>query len=159
MSRLTLSVLSLAFLAACQPATTELTEEQKTEIAEAVTQVNADYWAAWARMEDFDEYAGYYSDHSGHFPLVGFESLEAHRSSVMEVWGGLRTWEIQQMELGVLVLGPDEAFLGGSAVSLLTDTTGASVEWAQNFATVWVGEDAEWKLVAAPVFTEVREPR
>ena len=43
--------------AACQPAITELTEEQKAEIAETVRQVNADYWAAWARMENLDECA------------------------------------------------------------------------------------------------------
>ncbi len=159
MRRFRYVVFTVCIFAACQPATTELTEGQKAEIAETVMQANADYWAAWARMEDVDEYTAYYSDKYGHFPLVRFESLEAHRSGVIELWGGLRPWEIQQMEMGVRVLSHDEAFLAGSAVSLLTDTTGATEVWEQDYAYVWVREDAGWKLGAASISTEIREPQ
>ena len=59
MRRLALTVLSLAFLAACQPATTELTEEQKAEIAAEVNAINAGFWDAW-RATDFDQGMSYY---------------------------------------------------------------------------------------------------
>lgn len=159
MRRIVFAAFALTVLAACQPATTELTDEMKAEITEAVRQVNADYWAAWARMENFDAYAAYYSNHSADFPLVEFGSREEHRSAVIPIWDGLHTWEIQQMELGVRVLSPDEAFLAGSTVSLLTDTAGVTVVWEQDWANVWILEEGRWKLGAGQVFTEVREPQ
>jgi ketosteroid isomerase-like protein len=151
--------LMLLVFAACQPATMELTEEQKATIADAVREANADYWAAWARMEDFDEYAGHYSDRSVFFPLVDAESREAHRSVVMGLWSRLNAWEVQEMpQPDVLVLGADGAFLEGSAVSLLTDTTGATEEWVQTYSSVWVREESGWRMVATRFSTAVREP-
>jgi len=51
MRRLTLSVLSLAVLAACQPATTELTEEQRSAIADTARQIQLEHYAAAERLD------------------------------------------------------------------------------------------------------------
>ena len=55
MRRLTLAVLSLAFLAACQPATTGMTEEQKAEIEQEVRGLDDDLiaFAGNAEAEGF----------------------------------------------------------------------------------------------------------
>ncbi len=53
MHRFVLAGSTLTVLAACQPATTDLTEEQKVEIAAEVDSVANDLWAAWAAA-DFD---------------------------------------------------------------------------------------------------------
>ena len=54
MRRLAVAALSLAFLAACQPATIELTEEQRAEIAAEVEALHAASWDAW-RAADLDQ--------------------------------------------------------------------------------------------------------
>jgi hypothetical protein len=51
MRRLVFSVLSLTFLAACQPATTELTEEQKAEIEQEVRGLDDDFIAFASNVE------------------------------------------------------------------------------------------------------------
>jgi hypothetical protein len=60
MRRLTLSVLSLAFLAACQPTTAELTEEQKAAITDSVTQLSAEMQSAFDNKDA--AYFDYFSD-------------------------------------------------------------------------------------------------
>lgn len=159
MRRFAFAGLAIALFVACQPPEpVELTEAEKAEIADAVREANADYWAAWAR-KDFDGYAEFYSSRSDEFPLLSYESFDAHRSRVMEIWDTLSTWEIREMEQpDVMVLGSDMAFMTGSALSLLTFTTENVREWEQDFAYVWVREDEGWKLAAAQIFTEIREP-
>ena len=61
MPRLALAAVSLAFLAACQPATTELTEEQKAEIAAEVASVMDEFLDAW-READYDRALSFFSN-------------------------------------------------------------------------------------------------
>jgi phenylpyruvate tautomerase PptA (4-oxalocrotonate tautomerase family) len=44
MRRILLAALAVSVFVACQPATTELTEEQKAEIAAEIRQVVAEFW-------------------------------------------------------------------------------------------------------------------
>ena len=62
MRRLTLAALSLAFLVtACQPATTELTEEQEAAIEEEVRQTLDDMGDAGSAL-DFDRLRSFLAD-------------------------------------------------------------------------------------------------
>jgi hypothetical protein len=154
MRRLALAALSLAFLAtACQPATTELTDAQKAEIEQAVIQAYEGWWNAWTAHENVDDYMGYFHDWAI-APLAGFASVEALRSSSLEVWDGDRSWEAEVGDARVLVLGPAAAALEGAAVSVVTDTSGASVEWTQRLTTVWVLQDGQWKLLTGGFYTQ-----
>jgi hypothetical protein len=87
----------------------------------------------------------------------GFESVEALRSSSLEVWDGDRSWEAEVGDARVLVLGPAAAALEGAAVSVVTDTSGASVEWTQRLTTVWVLQDGQWKLLTGGFYTQRRQ--
>ena len=53
MRRLTIAAVTLAFLVACQPATTEFTEEQRAAVAQTVEQL-ADAFLEDFRTLDFD---------------------------------------------------------------------------------------------------------
>ena len=62
MRRLALAALSLAFLVtACQPARTELTEEQKAAIEEEVRQTVDDMGDAYSAL-DFDRFRSFLAD-------------------------------------------------------------------------------------------------
>jgi ketosteroid isomerase-like protein len=156
MRRLTLAAVSLAFLAtACQPATTELTDDQKAEIEQAVTQAYEGWWNAWAALENIDDYMGYFDDWSVS-PLSGWESSDALRSGSLEFFDEHRSWEIELGESRVLVLGPDVAALEGTAVSVVTDTSGTAAEWTQRLTTVWVLRDSQWKMLTCSFYTQRR---
>jgi hypothetical protein len=61
MRRLALAALSVALVAACQPATTDLTEEQKTAIAEELSQ-KFDAYGAAVRQLDPDAVLGFFQE-------------------------------------------------------------------------------------------------
>jgi len=106
MRRLTLSVLSLAMLAACQPATTELTEEQKAEIETTVKQIATENWRAWLAQEDVNQVMSVNSDWAG-TPWDGTSSPQELRASLLSHW---ENWDYQQdvdIEWDVMVLAPN----------------------------------------------------
>ena len=146
MRRSALAVLSLVFLAACQPATTELTDAQKVEIEQAVIQAYQGYWNVWTAQESVDGYMGYFHDWAVS-PLDGFESIAAVRAETLELWAYYRSWEVELGETRVLVLAPDVAVLEGTSVSVVTDITGLVMEWTQRSSWVWILRDGQWKIV------------
>ena len=56
-----LAALPLAFLAACEPGNTDLTEEQRADIEAEVTALESD-WVASTEAWDLDRYLTFYSD-------------------------------------------------------------------------------------------------
>jgi len=157
MRHLALAVLSLAFLAACQPAATELTDAQKAEIEQAVIQAYQGYWNAWSAQESVDDYMGYYHDWAV-APLDGYESVEAVRSGTLESWAYFLSWEVELGETRVLVLGPDVAVLEGVSVSVLTDITGMVLELTQRSNWVWVLRDGQWRIVTGGFHINQQRP-
>lgn len=153
-----LAVVSLAFLAtACQPATTELTEEQKAEIETAVRQVDLDFQTTWQAREDIDAYMSYVFDWSSISPF-GDESVDNLRTRVLAFWGAQATVTFDRSEPRVLVLGPDAAGIEGTNVRVATDTAGVTRERTSIFRRIWIRQNGEWKLFAGTGFARTREP-
>ena len=69
MRRIVSALVAVTVFSACQPATTELTEEMKAEIAAEVEQRVADYADA-IRMRDIDEMLDFWADVDG-FVIAG----------------------------------------------------------------------------------------
>ena len=146
MRRLAFAAVSLAFLAtACQPATTELTEEQKAAIADTVMRLSAESAAAWD-SQDSSRFYSYFADWSA-FPMAGCPSLDAYRSDIASFWPRFSSWTSDQREIRTLVLGPDAVALEGRQVAAVTDTAGTSGEWITIYSELWVRGDTGWKIL------------
>ncbi len=147
MRRHALAALSLAFLVtACQPATTELTEEQKAAIEEEVRQSADDLGDAW-NARDFDQFRSFLADDLrwaiSPVPFFTIEDMEpglrAYMSGISET--------TSEDEMFVRVLGPDAAVVGLTSHETVVDVNGvsSSVRIAGTF--VWARIDGVWKLV------------
>ena len=148
MRRLAFVVLSLVFLAtACQPATTELTEEQKAQIAAAVMEASAAYTAVH-HAEDLDGYMSYNSDWAKS-PWGCCATIDDLRSFILAQWDrwDWESWETGEMK--VMVLGPDAAVVDFTEMQVQVDTAGVRRETANELAFLWVREAGQWKLLVA----------
>ena len=129
----------------------ELTEEQKAEIADATRQAATQLYASWVAQEDVDTYVSYHSDWAG-VPWSDEESLDTFRSWLSGYWEA-NDWEIRERGvMEVLVLGPDAAAVKGTDVVAVTDTTGAVREFTQDWAYVLVREDGRWRILIARLY-------
>ena len=151
MRRLALAVVSLAFLAtACQPATTELTDEQKAAIAEEVNRLNGEAWDAW-READLDRALSYLDDSpdvgfalEGQV-LRGYAELDAYWR---EGFGTASRMDITISDLRTMVLAADIVILVQQGVFSVTDADGVtSPETSFALSTTWVRRDGEWKIL------------
>ncbi len=157
MQRTILSALAFYIAAiACQPASTELTEEQKAAIADSVTQLSAEMQSAFDNKDA--AYFDYVSDWATS-SAVGNRFLEAGRSFVEEnIWvNNSQTSEPGQTR--TRVLGPDAVVVERAQVNIITDSTGETQEYDVLLLQLWVREDAGWKALLNQ-FTDlgVREP-
>ena len=147
MRRLTLSVLSVAFLAACQPATTELTEEQKAEIAEEVNAIHGEFWDAW-RAADYDRGVSYFDSAN---LVFAYEGTVFGFATFDEMWrpefANIASQSITIGDSRTTVLAPDVVCIMDAATYTMTDTLGVtSPEGGFAFTGVWVHRGGEWKL-------------
>jgi len=149
MRRLALAVPALAFLAACQPAPTDLTEEQKAEIAAEVNAINIEFFDAW-RQADFDRGMSYYYD-SPEFAFAyegevhyGYAEVEARFRPGM---ANVASQDITMTSSETMVLAPDVVCTMEAGTYSTTDTdgvTGPDGEFA--VTSVWVRSNGEWKI-------------
>ena len=157
MRRLALAVLSLAFLAtACQPAATELTDEQKAAVADTVRQLSAEMQSAFDNKDA--AYFDFFSDWTTS-SAAGNRSLEASRSFVQEsIWAN-NTQTSESGQTRTRVLGPDAVVVERAQVNIVTDSTGETREYDVLLSELWVREDTGWKALLYQ-FTDlgVREP-
>ena len=146
MRRFVLAASALTVLAACQPATTELTEEQKAEIEAAVVEASVAYTEVY-HGKDFDGYMSFNSDWAGS-PWGGAETLGELRSGVQAEWD---RWDLEHEngEMKVMVLGPDAAAVTFTQVQVRIDSAEVRQETAHKLAFVWVREAGRWKLLVA----------
>jgi uncharacterized protein (TIGR02246 family) len=150
MRRLTLSVLSLTFLAACQPAAIELTEEEKAGIAAEVDAVASDWWSAWTAV-DFDRGMSFYEDATEtawagdgqvHYSITG---IEGH---YRPFFAGLQRQNVNVIGSQTIVLAPDIVYTIRNTAIVAVDTAGTPGPETRYVETiVWVKRNTEWKVL------------
>ncbi len=141
---------------ACQPASTELTEEQKAAIADSVTQLSAEMQSAFDNHDA--AYFDYFSDWTTS-SAAGNRLREAGRSFVQEsIWAN-NTQTSEPGQIRTRVLGPDAVVVERAQVNIITDSTGETREYDVLLSELWVREDTGWKALLYQ-FTNlgVREP-
>lgn len=148
MRRLVLAAMTLAFLAACQPATTEFTEEQRAAVADEVRQL------ADAFFEDFRtlDFEGAMAPWGSRIVWAENGVMSANADSLTDAWRGVfasveRVTSGEWGEIQIDVLGPDGAVFTGSFDWTGVDTAGATVGAAGVWTTVWVRTAEGWKIV------------
>jgi len=142
--------LLLLVVAACQPATTELTADQKAAIADTVNALDAAYWDAW-RAVDVDKGLSYFHNspdlwwgEEGH-ALLGYAELEAYfRAAVSSV----SRMNITISDSRTVVLAADAVGVLEQGVYTATDTAGTTTpELAFLASATWVRRNGEWKIL------------
>ena len=152
MLRLVLAFLSLTFLAACQPVTTELTDEQKAAIADEVRVISAEMLDAW-RDADLGRGMSYYRDSPNFtFALEGqlTNGFAAFGDLVESVFPNVASRTITLSESQFTVLAPDVVCEMAQGTYSQTDTAGVTGPESQYAITLlWVRRNGEWEIHAA----------
>lgn len=153
MRRFVLAAFALAALAGCQPATTELTDEQKAEIVAEVNMTLDSFWDSW-RQTDYDRAMAFYIDSPETAHAVtdggivkGFDSMDrTWRSGFTAVASQRISFE----ETFVSVLGRDAVCVMQRGAYSSTDTTGVTgPTFPLAYTTVWIRTEAGWRVTAA----------
>lgn len=141
------TILPLVLLAAvgCQPATMEMTEEQRAEVEQSVRAAVLEVWASFYN----EDIAAYMDGHSGWAgsPWGCCETFDGLSTYAQDFWN---RWDIdshEEGEVSVMVLSPDAAAVRFVAEIARTDTTGVHQEWRWDQAMLMVREAGVWKLV------------
>jgi len=150
MHRLTLSVLCLVFLAACQPATTELTEEQKAEIVGELRALVEGSKAAIVALDPDRLLRDYEDSEEFTFTIYG----DVHRS--FSDWSDLVRSAFAQMgsmegcehsDEAIQVLALDIAVVTGDLTCSGTASAGGPFLIDHTFTAVLVKRNDQWKIV------------
>jgi hypothetical protein len=157
--RLASILLAVAFsiaAIACQPASTELSEEQKAALADSVTQLSAEMQRAFDNRDA--AYFDYFSDWTTS-SAAGSRAHEQNRSALLENNWPNNTQTSQSGQTRTLVLGPDAVVVERAQVNIVTGSTGETREYDVFLSELWVREDTGWKALLYR-FTNlgVREP-
>jgi hypothetical protein len=144
MRRHILVALASAVLAACQPAASELTEEQRATIGESVVQLSAEMQSAFDNENP--EYFSYFADWFTS-SAVGRRSIEMTRSGTMQDYWPNITQTSEAGETRTLVLGPDIVVLERAQVNTVTDSTGNTTAYDVRLSELWVRENDTWKAL------------
>jgi hypothetical protein len=150
MRRLVLAAVALTFVTACQPATTELTEEQKAAIAAEVDSVVSQWWAAWNAMH-FDHGMSFFEDAREtawagdgqlHYSVAG---IDGH---YRPLFTGLQRQDVTPISSRTIVLGPDVVYTIRNVNVGHVDTAGiAQPEFPYAETIIWVKQNGEWKVL------------
>ncbi len=129
---------------ACQPTSTEFTEEQKAAIADSVTQLSAEMQRAFDNKDA--AYFDYFSDWTTS-SAVGNRFREAGRSFVQDsIWANT-TQTSESGQTRTRVLGADAVVVERAQVNISTDSTGETREYDVLLLELWVREDTGWKAL------------
>jgi len=162
MRRLVFVVMGLAVLAVAaavlrmtneptaQPATTELTEEQKAAIVDEVSAISAENLSAW-RDADISIGMSYYHDSPDFtFALEGqlTHGFAAFGDLVDSVFANVASQTITLSEVQFTVLAPDVVYERAQGTFSPTDTTGVTGPESQYALTaLWSRRNGEWKIL------------
>ena len=144
MRRLIFVALASAVLTACQPATSELTEEQRAAIADSVVQVSAEMQSAFD--SENPEYFNYFADWVTS-SSVGSRSIEMTRSGTLQDYWPNFDQTSEAGETRTLVLGPDIVVLERAQVNTVTDSTGNTTAYDVRLSELWVRENDTWRAL------------
>ena len=142
--------LMLSVFAACQVGVTvEMTDAEKTAIADEVNAVNAEWWDAW-RDADFARGMSYYYN-SPNLAFVmqgaldfGYAEIDAKYRPGMD---GLASQDITLTNSQTVVLAPDAVTITDAGTYTATDTLGVTgPETGFAVTNIWVRTDGEWKI-------------
>lgn len=152
MRRFVFAAFALTFLAACRPATTELTDYQKAEIAAEVELLHGQFWDAW-RETDFERGMSYYMN-STEFTFTYQGQMISGYSAFWDLFEPAFTNVASQRlsvdESKTTALAADVVSVTVQGTYAPTDTSGVTgPESALAFTTVWVQRDGEWKIHVA----------
>lgn len=152
MRRFVLAAFALTALAACQPATTEFTEEQKAQVEAEIRALMPEFMSAW---EDADVERGF------GFWLESAEMGYANRGNVRFGYDQLveavragfertasQTFDISEMR--VMALAPDVAAVFMKFIHTRTNVDGETSPEDQGVSLmIWVKRDGVWKALWA----------
>ena len=148
MRRLALAALSLPLLVtACQPATTELTEERKAAIEEEVRQTADDLGDAW-NARDFDRFRSFFADDLrwgiSPWPFLTMKDIEPEMRAYLS---GISETTLEDEDSFVRVLGPDAAVYSWMSHETVVDANGVSSSVRTAGTFVWARVGGVWKVV------------
>ena len=151
MRRFVFAASALTILGACQPATTQLTEEQKAAITDTVNVLMAEYWDA-ERAADYDRARGYIHDSPEmiHACPKGrlFHPFEMFDSRSRQVWVAMDRQAISIAESRITALAPHLVSVIRRGTYTVTDTSGVTLpEAAFAFTALWARQDSEWRML------------
>jgi ketosteroid isomerase-like protein len=151
MRRLALAVLSSVVLAACQPVSTELTEERRSAIEEDIARAFDDYAIA-VRQLDQEAVLGFFQQ-SDDLAFAEFGEVVLSWSTlaerVRESWPMYASVEsFGWGDLHIQALAPHIAVANTTFDFAAADTAGAPISVKGTFTTVWVDTDGAWKIVS-----------
>jgi hypothetical protein len=150
MRRFVLAAFALTVLVGCQPATTELTVEQKAEIAAEVSLRLNSFWDA-LKDADFDRIAVFIHQSpdllmaADGAAFYGFATLESVYRPVVGSWA---SQELTVSNTNTVVLSPDVVYTMRVGTDAVTDTSGATGPTRPLIDTlVWGRHEGEWKIM------------
>jgi len=140
----------LLLVGACQPASTEFTDQQKTELAAEVDAAAGAWWSAW-EIVDLEQGLSFMSDASESAYLGGDQNLYGV-GAMREAWtdwaANLSEQDLDYSESRTFVLAPDIAFTIRNVTGIATRKDGSIRPEIESVETaVWVKRDGEWKIL------------
>ena len=140
-----------AAAAACQPAMTPLTEDQKAAIAAEVDSVASDWWAAWAAA-DFDRGMSFIDD-GPEAAWTGDEGTVYTRAEMDRTWrpsfSQVARQDLTFTDSRTIVLAPDVAYTIRAVTGVATDTAGETRPEIRSVETIaWVRRNGRWTGMA-----------
>ncbi len=146
MRRLMLPMLPFV-LAACEPATVELTDAERAAIADQVNARHAEMWDAF-RAADFDRGVSYF--HRADL-VYAYEGVILDYEAMDQLWrpafASITSQTVTFADSRTDVFAPGVVSITSSGTYAVTDTLGVTGPQAQFAVTeVWMRRDGEWKL-------------
>jgi hypothetical protein len=151
MRRFVLASFALTALAACQPAGTELTEEQEAAITDTIIAITDEALAALSALDVDRANAIYGRDFAyanNGVIQTDWVSIEAQDRAL---YGSLQSASGTWGEKHVRVLGHDAAVAVMAFSASFTDTTGVQTDMEGAVTYVFALLDVGWKIISAHV--------
>jgi len=152
MRHFVLAALALSVFTACRPTTTELKEQQKSEIAAEVNAIHAAFWDSW-RETDFESGMSYYLNSPEFtFAFQGqmISGYSAFREFLEAAFTNVASQTVSFNKSRTTVLSPDVVCITAQGAYSVTNTDGVTgPESNFAFTTLWVQRDGDWKVQLA----------
>ena len=153
MRRFVSALIAVTVFIACQPATVELTEEQKAEIAAEVSALQANWNAAWEVVDVGGALSSYWTEspEQGWAGMGraswGLDGMAQADAATRPYYNTVASNENTRRESRTFVLAPNIVYIMERGATITTDTAGvAGPETDYAYTYVWVLEEGGWKI-------------